>query len=289
VYPLRPSVRTTRQHPPSGNGSWQDGSRHQRNQRGSDGPSHSGSPRRALTSSRRPGRPRRWNGPPTDPRARRRHDRTALRRHRPRLSRGARDAAFDAMGHVDILVNSPGAVARSSLADVTDEEWEGVFDVQLDGPVTAVQVFADRRSVAPSSTSRRCRHRRRFRTSPPTMTTAKGRDRRVHAGRRRGTRSRDTGQRHPSGVRRHRADGRHLRRGDPRYDTITERTTQSRLAKPEEITGAAVYFASDAASYATGGSSPWTTASVPLPSTPDSVGRSRVSAIAPTGSAITGK
>jgi len=198
-----------------------------------------------------------------------------------------RDAAFDAMGHVDILVNSPGAVARSSLADVTDEEWEGVFDVQLDGPVTAVQVFADRRSVAPSSTSRRCRHRRRFRTSPPT--TAKGGidaftrvaaeelgpEIRVNAIRPGFVVTEQTADTYVEGTR----GTIRSPNGPPRADSRNRKRSPA-----QRCTSPATPRPTPPAR-----SSPWTTASVPLPSTPDSVGRSRVSAIAPTGSAITGK
>jgi len=40
--------------------------------------------------------------------------------------------------------------------------------------------------------------------------------------------------------------------GEPRFETIRQRTTGERLRKPEEVVGAAVYLASDAASYTTG-------------------------------------
>jgi NAD(P)-dependent dehydrogenase (short-subunit alcohol dehydrogenase family) len=162
-----------------------------------------------------------------------------------------RDAAFDAFGHVDVLVNSPGAVARSSVADVTEEEWEGVFDVQLDGPVTAIQVFAERIEqgsvVNISSLSSRM--------AIPNLaayTTAKGgidAFTRV-AAEELGPEIRVNAIRPGFVVTEQTADT--YAEGDPRYETIKSRTTQSRLAKPEEITGAAVYFASDAASYATG-------------------------------------
>lgn len=162
-----------------------------------------------------------------------------------------RDAVFDAFGHVDVLVNSPGAVARSSLADVTEEEWEGVFGVQLDGPVTAVQVFAERMErgsiINISSLSAQ--------TAIPNLaayTTAKGgidAFTRV-AAEELGPEIRVNAICPGFVVTEQTADT--YVEGDPRYETIKSRTTQSRLAKPEEITGAAVYFASDAASYATG-------------------------------------
>ena len=40
--------------------------------------------------------------------------------------------------------------------------------------------------------------------------------------------------------------------GKPRRDRIAERTATRRLGHPEEVVGAAIYLASDAASYTTG-------------------------------------
>lgn len=164
-----------------------------------------------------------------------------------------RDAAFDAFGQVDVLVNSPGTVARSSVQDVTDEEWDRVFDVQLRGPVKAVQVFAERMDTGSivniSSLSAQ--------TAIPNLaayTTAKGgidAFTRV-AAEELGPKIRVNAIRPGFVVTEQTATTGTYAEGGHRSELIRSRTTQSRFAQPEEITGAAVYLASDAASYTTG-------------------------------------
>ena len=54
-----------------------------------------------------------------------------------------RNAVVDTFDGVDVLVNSAGAIARASLRDVTEDEWDSVLSVQLGGVYRATQVFAD--------------------------------------------------------------------------------------------------------------------------------------------------
>ncbi|MBX0297042.1 SDR family NAD(P)-dependent oxidoreductase [Haloarcula nitratireducens] len=162
-----------------------------------------------------------------------------------------RDDVIDSLGHVDVLVNSSSSIARSSVSAVTEDEWEGVLDVQLDGPVRATQVFAkrmDEGAVVNISSASSV-------SALPDLaayTTAKGGidaftraaaaelgpEIRVNAIR-------------PGFVRTEQTKGTYSE-GDHRYEVIKSRTTNGRLAEPAEITGAAVYLASDAASYTTG-------------------------------------
>ena len=51
-------------------------------------------------------------------------------------------AASDAMGGVDILVNNAGISSRETLMNVTDEEWDAVFDINLKGLVMCSQYAA---------------------------------------------------------------------------------------------------------------------------------------------------
>jgi NAD(P)-dependent dehydrogenase (short-subunit alcohol dehydrogenase family) len=53
------------------------------------------------------------------------------------------DVAEEELGGVDVLVNSGGAIARQRVDTVTEEEWDFVTDVQLDGVYRAIQAFSD--------------------------------------------------------------------------------------------------------------------------------------------------
>jgi len=156
------------------------------------------------------------------------------------------DAAFDALGHVDVLVNSPGAVARSSVTEVTDEGGTACSTSSSTARSPRSRCSPSGWNRAPSSTSPRCRPEWPSRISPRTR-RRRG-HRRLHARRGGGfgPEIRVNAIRPGFVVTEQTADT--YVEGDPRYETIKSRTTQSRLAKPEEITGAAVYFASDAAS-----------------------------------------
>lgn len=50
--------------------------------------------------------------------------------------------ALDAYGRVDILVNNAGVPSRSSLMDVTEEEWDAVHRVDLKGVFLCTQAVA---------------------------------------------------------------------------------------------------------------------------------------------------
>jgi NAD(P)-dependent dehydrogenase (short-subunit alcohol dehydrogenase family) len=44
-------------------------------------------------------------------------------------------------GHMDILVNAAGVTFRKPTADVSDQEWSSLFDINLEGVLHACQVF----------------------------------------------------------------------------------------------------------------------------------------------------
>lgn len=162
-----------------------------------------------------------------------------------------RDATIDALGGVDVLVTSQSYIARSSLTGGTEKEWERVFDVQLDGTYRAAQVFAERMdegAIVPISSISNG-------LSIPNLvpyTTAKGGidaftrvaaaelgpEIRVNAIRPGFVRTEQTGGTYDEGTERH--------------AEIVRRTTNGRLADPDEIVGAAIYLASDAAGYTNG-------------------------------------
>jgi NAD(P)-dependent dehydrogenase (short-subunit alcohol dehydrogenase family) len=53
----------------------------------------------------------------------------------------ARDAIMDAFGKVDILVNCAGITKRTPTMDVPEEEWHRILDTNLTGTLRACQVF----------------------------------------------------------------------------------------------------------------------------------------------------
>jgi len=162
-----------------------------------------------------------------------------------------RDAAIEAFGGVDVLVYSASSVAREPIQDVTEEQWDAVFDVQLTGAARATQLFAremDEGSilhVASASATSAIPDLAAYSTAKGgidalvrSAAADLGPEIRVNAIR-------------PGFVLTEQTEDTYSE-GDPRYETIRERTTGGRLGRPGEMVGAAVYLASDAASYTTG-------------------------------------
>jgi NAD(P)-dependent dehydrogenase (short-subunit alcohol dehydrogenase family) len=53
----------------------------------------------------------------------------------------ARDATLAAFGRVDILVNCAGRIKRTPVLDLAEEEWNGIVETNLTGTLRACQVF----------------------------------------------------------------------------------------------------------------------------------------------------
>ncbi|WP_254546838.1 SDR family NAD(P)-dependent oxidoreductase [Halomarina pelagica] len=161
------------------------------------------------------------------------------------------EATVDEFGGVDVLVNSPSAIARRGVLDVTEAEWASVLDVQLTGVFRACQTFArgmDEGSIVNIASL----------SSVVTManlvaySTAKGA---VDAFTRTAAKElapeiRVNAIRPGYVATPQTADA--YAEGSYRYERIRERAPMGRMADPREIAGAAVYLASDAASYTTG-------------------------------------
>ncbi|WP_338738706.1 SDR family oxidoreductase [Haloplanus salilacus] len=162
-----------------------------------------------------------------------------------------RETVVDELGGIDILITSQSYIARTALSDGTEEEWQAVFDVQLDGTYRAVQVFAEaieEGAILPISSISND-------LAIPDLvpyTTAKGgidSFTRV-AAKELGPEIRVNAIK-PGFVRSEQTQGTYDE-GTDRNEEIARRTTHGRMADPEEIVGAAIYLASDAASYTTG-------------------------------------
>lgn len=162
-----------------------------------------------------------------------------------------RDDVWDEVGEVDVLVASAGAVSREDFVDIPESEWRRVCDVQLDGVYRLFQTFARRMvegsiiaissiaadlsipnlsaySVAKGGTDSLVR----------TAATELAPDIRVDAIA-------------PSFVITPQNEDTYAE-GTEKRAAIDQRTSLSRVAEREEMIGAAIYLASDAASYTTG-------------------------------------
>ena len=53
-----------------------------------------------------------------------------------------RDEAMDALGGIDIIVTSQGAISREAVLEISDAEWSRVLDVQLNGVKRVIQTLA---------------------------------------------------------------------------------------------------------------------------------------------------
>ena len=52
-----------------------------------------------------------------------------------------RDAAIEALGHVDVLVNNAGLGGHALLVEMTDDQWNVVLDVTLNGTMRVTRAF----------------------------------------------------------------------------------------------------------------------------------------------------
>ncbi|MEF8852164.1 MAG: SDR family oxidoreductase [Haloarculaceae archaeon] len=162
-----------------------------------------------------------------------------------------RDATLERFGGVDVLVYSPSYIARESVLSLSEAEWDRVFDVQLKGAWRATQVFGEAMDegailhVASLSADVAIPNLAAYSAAKGgldalvrTAAEELGPGVRVNAVR-------------PGFVRSEQTEGTYTE-GEPRFETIRERTTRERLGEPAEAVGAAVYLASDAATYTTG-------------------------------------
>jgi NAD(P)-dependent dehydrogenase (short-subunit alcohol dehydrogenase family) len=162
-----------------------------------------------------------------------------------------RDVAVDTLGGVDVLVNSAGATDHASLLDMTDVQWAFSIDVLLSGVFRACQVFGRAMesgsivNVSSMSAGQIREHRPAYcaaKSGVNGLTRAAAVDLapeiRVNA--------------IAPGFVRTELSGERLDESSPVRESIDQRTPLGHIAGTEEIAGAAVYLASDAASFTTG-------------------------------------
>ncbi len=163
-----------------------------------------------------------------------------------------RETAVDAFGGIDVVVASQGAISRATVLDVDDDEWEFVTDVALNGVRRVTQAMAPAMDEGGSIVNISSLAARLSMANLPAYSAAKGG---VEAFTRASAKELAPDIRVNAiapgfVITPQNADT--YAEGTEKRETIDERTPLGRVAEREEIVGAAVYLASDAASYVTG-------------------------------------
>lgn len=161
------------------------------------------------------------------------------------------DVAADVLSGVDVLVNSAGSVAQESITEISEADWNRDVEVCLTGVFRACQVFG-REMDAGSIVNISSMSAGQAREERPAYCAAKSGvngltraaaadlapDVRVNA--------------IAPGFVKTEMGGPKMEDGSEFRKQIDGRTPMGRVATPDEISGAAIYLASDAASFTTG-------------------------------------
>jgi len=162
-----------------------------------------------------------------------------------------RATAEDALGGVDVLVNSAGAVAQMPVQEMPEEEWDHDVEVDLTGVFRACQVFGksmEEGSIINISSMSADQAREARLSYCATKSGVNGLTRAAAADLAPDIRVNAIA---PGFVKTEMA-GSKLDDGSDFRAGVDERTPMDRVATPDEMSGAAIYLASDAASFTTG-------------------------------------
>lgn len=163
-----------------------------------------------------------------------------------------RQTALDTFGGIDVVVASQGAISRASVLDISESDWDFVTDVALDGVRRVTQTFApamegDGAIINISSLAARLAM-----ANLPAYAAAKGG---VEAFTRASAKELAPDVRVNAiapGFVITPQNAETYAPGTEKRENIDSRTPLGRVAEREEMVGAAVFLASDAASYVTG-------------------------------------
>ncbi|MCD2203661.1 SDR family NAD(P)-dependent oxidoreductase [Halobacterium sp. KA-6] len=161
------------------------------------------------------------------------------------------EATEETLGGVDILVNSAGAVAQASVTEMSETDWARDIDVCLTGVFRACQVFGremDTGSIVNISSMSADQSREERPSYCAAKSGVNGLTRAASADLAPDVRVNAIA---PGFVKTEMA-GPKLEEGSAFRETVDARTPMGRVATPDEISGAAIYLGSDAASFTTG-------------------------------------
>lgn len=163
-----------------------------------------------------------------------------------------RETAVEEFGSVDVIVASQGAISRETVVDIDDAEWDHVLDIALAGVRRVTQAMEPALSDGGVIVNISSLAARLSMSNLPAYSAAKGG---VEAFTRSSAKELAPDIRvnaiAPGFVITPQNSDTYAK-GTEKRQQIDERTPLGRVADRDEIVGAAIYLASDAASYVTG-------------------------------------
>jgi NAD(P)-dependent dehydrogenase (short-subunit alcohol dehydrogenase family) len=162
-----------------------------------------------------------------------------------------RDAVREEFGGIDVVVNSQGAISRETVIDIDEASWDRVHDILLDGVYRSVQTFARGMETGSIVNVSSLAAHLAIPNTPAYSAAKAGVNGFTRAAARELAPEIRVNAIEPGFVVTPLNEDQY-RTGTEKRAMIDERTPMARVADREEIVGAAIYLASDAASYTTG-------------------------------------